>query len=486
MITWMQRHKKWLVITIWISTIAFVGAGFVGWGSYEYGKKGGVAAVVADREISQEELNQEYTNIYNQYQRMFGNSFNDEMADKMGLKQAAYKQVIQKNLILAYGDSLGLDVTDEDIARELVKYPAFLKDGKFDKATYEKVLLQNRTTIRDFEESLKRGILLEKITSFFQINPGKVEIDNLNQLLFLQDDINIKVLNANDINIEINEDELKKYWEKNKNAYMSEVEYEVQQLDFPLVSSNSSDEDIKKHYDKFRGDYRKEDGKIKTLEEAKADVIKDLDKKFTKREALKRHVKVKKGQEELPASKRFKTSDLPYTDENDSKITSAKTGTVIKPFFDNDKYVIVKVVKKHASQPLAYEAAKELATADFSNVLESKKLDEMAKAELKTFTGRNIKDVSRESMDKITELNPQEAVKFLSDLFSSTTKEGIVKLADKVVLYRVNSSKLGTVDSSKNEAVKSTLIQLQDQELMQNLVKNLENTYEVQALEFKE
>ncbi len=32
MITWMQRHKKWLVITIWISTIAFVGAGFVGWG----------------------------------------------------------------------------------------------------------------------------------------------------------------------------------------------------------------------------------------------------------------------------------------------------------------------------------------------------------------------------------------------------------------------------------------------------------------------
>ena len=55
MITWMQRHKKWLVITIWISTIAFVGAGFVGWGSYEYGKQGGVVAVVGDREVSVEE-----------------------------------------------------------------------------------------------------------------------------------------------------------------------------------------------------------------------------------------------------------------------------------------------------------------------------------------------------------------------------------------------------------------------------------------------
>ena len=60
MITWMQRHKKWLVITIWISTIAFVGAGFVGWGSYDYGKQGAVVAVVGDREVSVEEYQQEY------------------------------------------------------------------------------------------------------------------------------------------------------------------------------------------------------------------------------------------------------------------------------------------------------------------------------------------------------------------------------------------------------------------------------------------
>ena len=39
MITWMQRHKKWLVFTIWTCTIAFVGAGFVGWGAYNYGSK---------------------------------------------------------------------------------------------------------------------------------------------------------------------------------------------------------------------------------------------------------------------------------------------------------------------------------------------------------------------------------------------------------------------------------------------------------------
>ena len=29
MIAWMQKHNKYLVVTIWIATIAFIGAGFV-------------------------------------------------------------------------------------------------------------------------------------------------------------------------------------------------------------------------------------------------------------------------------------------------------------------------------------------------------------------------------------------------------------------------------------------------------------------------
>ncbi len=98
MISWMQRHKKWLVITIWISTIAFVGAGFVGWGSYDYGSKGGTVAVVGDREISVDEYQREYSSLYDQYARIFGNQFNQEMADKLKLKQVAYNTVIQKIL----------------------------------------------------------------------------------------------------------------------------------------------------------------------------------------------------------------------------------------------------------------------------------------------------------------------------------------------------------------------------------------------------
>ncbi|MGA1931303.1 peptidylprolyl isomerase [Arcobacter sp. YIC-464] len=487
MISWMQRHKKWLVITIWISTIAFVGAGFVGWGSYDYGKQGGVVAVVGDREVSVEEYQEEYSNLYEQYARLFGDSFNQEMADKLNLKDVAYKQVLQKNLILSYGDDLGLTVTNEDIAKELVKYQAFLKDGKFDKDTYVKVLSQNRTTPAEFEDSLKRGILLTKIQKLFDLEANKNEVKNLSKLLFLEDDISIEILSLDNITVDAKEDDVKKYWEENKNAYMSEVKYQVMSSKMPLLSSNANDEEIKSYYEKFRLDFKKEDGKIKTLEEARSEVIKQLDEKFTKKEALKKYLKIKKGDEQLKDVATYTVANMPYSSENNQLIVESKVGTLNKPFLENDEFVITQLVKVEKAQPLAYEEAKNMAKEDYIYVEKQKKLEETAKQKVSTFNGVEIKGVTRESIDRITLLQAQEAAQFLNQLFSSTTKEGYIKLNDKVVLYRVNNSKFGTYDETRNSAVESTLTQLQAQELMTNLINRLENSYEIQSsIEVKE
>lgn len=481
MITWMQRHKKWLVITIWISTIAFVGAGFVGWGSYEYGKQGGTVAVVGDREVSVEEYQQEYSNLYEQYSKMFGTMFNNELAEQLKLKDVAYRQVLQKNLILSYADSLGLDVTNEDIAKELLRYQAFTKDGKFDKETYIKVLNQNRMNPKDFEESLKRNLLLQKVQILFELNPSASEVENLSKLLFLEDDISIKIISSNDISIELKDDELRKYWEENKNSYMSEISYDLQIKEIPLISSNSSEDDIKNHYEKFKIDYKHEDGKIKSLEESREQITKDLDEKFTKTEALKIYLKLKKDEEKFENSQNFAESQLPYSSENNSKIFETKNGEIVKPFFENNKYFIVKLVNKNVSIPLTYEQSLVQVKADYEKNSKNKKLEEIATSELKDFKGTDLTSVTRESITKIIGLEQQEAAKFLNQLFSSTTKEGIVKLDNKVVLYKINNSKMAEYNKTKDEVVKSAIIQLQEDELMTNLLKRLENTFVIHS-----
>ena len=93
MITWMQRHKKWLIITIWISTIAFVGAGFVGWGQYSYGDKAGAVAKVGKIEITQGELQKAYSRLYTRYNQMLQGNFMKKKQNSL-----VYKNKLLNNL----------------------------------------------------------------------------------------------------------------------------------------------------------------------------------------------------------------------------------------------------------------------------------------------------------------------------------------------------------------------------------------------------
>ncbi|TLP36168.1 peptidylprolyl isomerase [Arcobacter arenosus] len=481
MISWMQRHKKWLVITIWISTIAFVGAGFVGWGSYDYGSKSGAVAVVGDREVTVSEYQREYSSLYDQYARIFGQQFNQEMADQLKLKEAAYNMVIQKNLILSFADEIGLDVTDEEVAKELVKIPAFIKDGKFNKDTYITVLNQNRTNPTEFEANVKRDLLLQKVEKIFSVKANKTELENLNKLLFSQDDISIKILSSNDINVTINEDELKKYWEENKDNYKSQSAISYEYDEVSLISGSYSEQEITEYYNMNKTDLKKEDGKIKSLDEAKDDIVKALDLKETKKEALKKYLAIKKGEASLTAKNRVNEIALNFGEENNKEILDAVPGDLLKPFLVDEKYIIVKITNRIPPKTLSFEDARAKVVVDFEAIQKAKGLDELAKKSLENFDGKNIGLVSRDSVDKIDGLARDEALTFLNQLFSTTQKQGTISLGEKVVVYKINSSKLASYDASKDEAVKTTMNNLYNQELMNSLVKNLENRYEVQS-----
>ncbi len=486
MITWMQRHKKWLVITIWISAIAFVGAGFVGWGSYDYGSKGGTVALVGDRKVSVNEYQREYSQLFEQYSQVFGQEFNQETADKLRLKEAAYNLVIQKNLILSYADELGLDVTDEEIVKQLVKIPAFIKDGKFDKDTYIKVLNQNRTNPIEFEAQLKRDLLLQKVEQIFNLSAQNNEIKSLNRLLFSEDDISIKILTNNDITINITEDEVKKYWETSKENYRSQPAIKLEYDEVPLSSQTFSDEEINEYYTNFKTDFKKEDGKIKSLEEAKEDVIRALNVKLTKKTALKKFLSLKKGEEEFENKDTVFESKLAY-DENNKAIKDAIPGDILKPFLHKDKYVILKVVNKVPSKALSFEKAKDLAKIDYIKAVKSIELNNLASKQLESFVGESIGYVSRNSFDKIKGLNSQEALTFLNQLFSLSEKKGKISVGEKIVLYKINDTRLASYDPAKDETVRATINNLINQELMNNFVKNLQNRYEVQSeIKFEE
>ena len=122
MISWMQKHNKYLVWTIWVATIAFIGAGFVGWGSYDFGAKAGNVAKVGSIEISQSKLNMAYSDTSmkpSTINRMQG-QLDEKKAKEMGLDTNVLLHVLipKQNLLNFCTRDSGIIVSDEEIAAQ--------------------------------------------------------------------------------------------------------------------------------------------------------------------------------------------------------------------------------------------------------------------------------------------------------------------------------------------------------------------------------
>jgi len=118
MISWMQKHNKYLVWTIWIATIAFIGAGFVGWGSYNLGSKAGNVAKVGNIEIKQSKLNNAYSNLYGQYNQMMQGKLDEKKAREMGLIKQAFSTLAVQAKLLNFANESGIIASDEEVATD--------------------------------------------------------------------------------------------------------------------------------------------------------------------------------------------------------------------------------------------------------------------------------------------------------------------------------------------------------------------------------
>lgn len=442
MITWMQRHKKWLVITIWISTIAFVGAGFVGWGSYQFNKTGGDYAKVGDTAITVTDVQNQYNNLYSQYKEMFGANFNNEMAQQLNLEDAAFESAIRNATLINFANEIGLDVTDQEVAKELVKIKSFHnKEGKFDKNIYVTVLGQNRTTPVEFENSIKQDLMINKVKTIVSklAQPTKNELEDIQKVLFAQDKLKIQVIDGSKLSVKLDETAMKKFWEENKNNYLSATSYEIESFTVAM-------------------------GK---------------DKKQSKKDALKTYLKLKKGEVKFQDKTQVFDNKPTFNAENMLRIQEAELGKVMKPLEEDGKFIIVKVLRKVDPQALPYDQAKSSVKIDFEAKEKAILLEKTSQEQLANFKGKDIGFVSRDSIDKVSGLTNEEAMQFLNELFLKTTKQGIIPVGSKAVIYEVVESKLATYDATKDQVVAPTLANIKMQESMNNLLEQLSKKYEM-------
>jgi peptidyl-prolyl cis-trans isomerase D len=232
----MQKHKKYFMGTIWISTIAFVGAGFVGWGSYSFSNNENIN--VGNEKISK----YSYSELYNRY-------FNDLKKINKDLTQSVFNEKYEtqvKNILinrLLYVNLLkdsGLKVLPTQVINNLKEYTDFKENDKFSKEKYKKILKQSNINITDFETTIKEKLLaeelLKKITNN-KVNQGEIFYKYFN----VEKSFKYGIFKKKNINVEISDDEIKNYWDNN---YIIDKKYVNSYIE--LIKNKGSKKDLLK------------------------------------------------------------------------------------------------------------------------------------------------------------------------------------------------------------------------------------------------
>lgn len=478
MITWMQKHKKYLVVTIWVSTVAFVGAGFVGWGAYDFNKSRATSiAKVGDIDVSYQRFEQTYSKLYNYYSQLSGKQLSQDEAEQLGLVNIAAQSLIDQALLLNYAKDLGLGVSDEELISELIKTPSFQKDGNFDAMTYQSTLQRLKITPKEYENELKDNILTKKLLSTLGLKADPLASELLNADISMSDTIKAKVILATAP--KISEDEIKQSWDKNKDLYLSSQKYE---LNTHFISSKNNDKiddnALKAYYDENRADYKDSSDKIMSFEEAKNAVLADLNFKNAKKTALEEYLKIKKG--EKSTSENLLVDSANANDFPLDELKDVKEGDVLKPFVYKDGYLIVKIAKIIPPQPKNYEEAK----ADVLSALQLKKMRENLQANAKATLDKKeeLKEkitISKDSDEAILGLNEEQSVEFISKVFASASKDGYILLDDKAVVYEIINQNLATQNTQFASLLASNAANIKKSQLEQGLVSALQKQYTI-------
>jgi peptidyl-prolyl cis-trans isomerase D len=480
MISWMQKHNKYLVWTIWIATIAFIGAGFVGWGSYNLSSKAGNVAKVGDIEIKQSKLNTAYSNLYGQYNQRMQGKLDEKQAREMGLIKQAFSTLAVQAKILNFSKEAGIIASNEEVAKRIGEIKGFQKEGIFNREVYDNYLRSQRLKAKDFEETLKEEIIIQKTLALLHTESLPLEEEVIAAAMNVADKLAYKVLTSADVNYTSDDNKVKTFWETQKENYMTKKSYSLS-----LVWTNSSDtvvsdEKVKEYYNTNSFNYTDATGKQLEFTEAKEKASADLKLKNTKKSAQKAYIAFKKG--ELKSSEEITLSlgDLKLSQEVWNDLETKSVGDIIKPKIVGSQYVTIKINNTEASKVMTYAQAKNEVTVTYDKQAKKEALLILAKTTLDTFKKSDaiVSDfVTLNKRDNLKSLNSQESLQFLQKLFTSSKEKGIISAIDKVVVYNILEQKILSIDGNDTETVKQTVNDIKKKMFESNLIKMLDSKY---------
>ena len=235
----MRKHaKSWLIKAL----IAIIAVVFVFYFGYSFTSDQAMKIAYVNGElINGPEYEKVYRDMITSLQAKYAGMWNDNIIKILNLKKRALESLITQRLMAQAAKELGLDVTEEEIQKAIMNYPAFQINGRFDMRRYQSLLANNHMKPEDFEAGITSELLDKKLKQFLFAFLNITNQEILEYYTFTNEKVKISFVEFNPENfkksVKIDESNLKAYFEKNKEQYripekLSVVYLEVDPKDF--------------------------------------------------------------------------------------------------------------------------------------------------------------------------------------------------------------------------------------------------------------
>ena len=236
-------------------TILIIALVFIFWGVGGYRGTQNSVAQVNDEAITYEEFQRAYESLANQYRQQFGGSIPKGLLENLDLEGQTLEQLIQRSLLRQGAREMGIIVSDFEVQQAVEKMEAFRSNDAFNVEQYKNILSSSGMTPTSFEDSMRTDLLsgkvLEYLGRFSKLTP--LEIND--QFNFDNEEIKIEYVSfrGSDLKdkIETGEDQLKTYFEENKENYKTEPQIKLSFLVFPFTPAKLpeiTDEELETYY----------------------------------------------------------------------------------------------------------------------------------------------------------------------------------------------------------------------------------------------
>lgn len=280
-----------LKIILALIILSFV---LTGVGNYLIGGSGDYAAKVNGQTIERAQLEQAFQSERSRMQQQLGDQFS-ALAGNEGYMQQMRRQVLSQlidNMLLdQYAKKLGLTVSDDQIKDAIRKAPYFQTNGQFDNAKYLDLIGRMGYTADNFAQSMRQQLVNQQVIQAFG-DSGFVlpsESQAMAALVLQERDVRLATIDLKALQAKqsAGDDELKAYYDQNKNSFIAPEQVKVSYIPLDAASMQDkvkvSEEDISAYYDQRKSSYgqpeRKNYSVIQLKSEAEANAALDELKK---------------------------------------------------------------------------------------------------------------------------------------------------------------------------------------------------------------